>query len=116
MSGATVLYDAPGPRARARNRLLSLLTIVFGLVIVGGLLFLMFDTDQFSAGRLAQFQYAEVQRALLQGYLATLKAAAIAAVLALLLGAVLAAGRRSDRAFVHGPSTALVEFFRAVPL
>jgi len=116
MSGATVLYDAPGPRARARNRLLSLLTIVFGLVIVGGLLFLMIDTDQFSAGRLAQFQYAEVQRALLQGYLATLKAAALATVLALLLGAVLASGRRAERGWIRTPSTALVEFFRAVPL
>jgi len=116
MSGATVLYDAPGPRARSRNRLLSVITIVFGLLITGGLLFLMIDTDQFSAGRLAQFQYAEVQRALLQGYLATLKAAALATVLALLLGALLASGRRSDHAAIRTPSTALVEFFRAVPL
>jgi len=116
MSSATVLYDAPGPRARRRNQLLSLITIVFVLLITGGLLFLMIDTDQFSAGRLAQFQYAEVQRALLQGYLATLKAAALATVLALLLGAVLASGRRSERALIRTPSTALVEFFRAVPL
>ena len=116
MSGATVLYDAPGPRARARYRVLGALTVAVGVLIVGGLIFLMIDTDQFSAGRVAQFQYVEVQRALLNGYLATLKAAAIATVLALLLGAVLATGRRAESTFVRGPSVALVEFFRAVPL
>jgi glutamate transport system permease protein len=116
MSGATVLYDAPGPRARARYRWLGVLTAAVGVLIVGGLLFLMIDTDQFSAGRLAQFQYVEVQRALLNGYLATLKAAGIATVLALLLGAVLATGRRAESKFIRGPSVALVEFFRAVPL
>ena len=116
MSSATVLYDAPGPRARARNRVLSVLTVAVVVLLVGGVLFLMFDNGQFSAGRLAQFQYAEVQRALLAGYLATLKAAGLATILALLLGTVLAAGRRSDHAFLRTPATLLVEFFRAVPL
>ena len=116
MSGATVLYDAPGPRARSRYRWLGALTVAVAALIIGGLLFLMIDTDQFSAGRVAQFQYAEVQRALLNGYLAMLKAAGIAAVLALLLGAVLASGRRAESKLVRGPSVALVEFFRAVPL
>jgi glutamate transport system permease protein len=116
MSGATVLYDAPGPRALARNRVLSVLTVLVLALIVGGLLYLMISTDQFSAGRVAQFQYVEVQRALLNGYLATLKAAGLATVLALLLGAVLASGRRAESALVRGPATALVEFFRAVPL
>ena len=50
MSSATVLYDAPGPRARARNRVLSVVTVVVVVLLVGGVLFLMFDTGQFSAG------------------------------------------------------------------
>ena len=116
MSSATVLYDAPGPRALARNRVLSVITVAVGVLLVGGIVYLMIDTDQFSAGRLAQFQYLEVQRALLSGYLATLKAAGLATVLALLLGAVLAAGRRSEKGVVRWPATALVEFFRGVPL
>ena len=116
MSGATVLYDAPGPRARSRYRLLGAVTLVVGVLLIGGVIYLMIATAQFSTGRLAQFQYIEVQQALLNGYLATLKAAAMATVLALLLGSVLAAGRRSQTAAVRVPATVLVEFFRAVPL
>ena len=36
--------------------------------------------------------------------------------LSLLFGAVLAAGRLSDHRWVRGPATAVVEFFRAIPL
>src|SRR5262249_53132977 len=50
------------------------------------------------------------------GYLHTLYAAGTAAVLALTLGAVLAAGRLSPRPFVRRSSFAVVELFRAIPL
>ncbi len=116
MSSPTVLYDAPGPRARQRYRLLGLVTVVAVAALVAFVVWRLVSTDQFSAARTAQFQYAAVQRELLDGYLATLKAAAIATVLALALGALLAAGRLSDHAVVRAPSTALVEFFRGVPL
>jgi glutamate transport system permease protein len=45
-----------------------------------------------------------------------LEAFVVAAVLSLLIGAVFAAGRLSDHAWLSRPSAAIVEFFRAVPL
>lgn len=116
MSSTNVLYDVPGPRARRRHQALGLLTLAVVLAGVGVVVQRLLATDQFSSARMAQFQYASVQRELLDGYLATLRAAAIAAVLALLLGALLASGRLSAHRVLRAPSTAMVEFFRGVPL
>ena len=116
MSTETLLYDVPGPRALARYRALGVATVLAVATFVGWIGYLLVTTDQFSPGRVAQFQYAQVQQALLAGYLATLKAAAMATVLALLLGTALAAGRLSPHLPVRAPAAALVEFFRGVPL
>ena len=35
MSGATVLFDAPGPRARVRHRILAGLTVVVFALVLG---------------------------------------------------------------------------------
>ncbi|HKT04860.1 MAG TPA: amino acid ABC transporter permease [Rugosimonospora sp.] len=114
MSG--LLYDVPGPKARARNRVAGALATVAVLVLVGYAAARLVGTDQFSAARLAQFQYTAVQRELLDGLLATLQAAGIAAVLALVFGALCAAGRLSDHAAIRVPVTWIVELFRAIPL
>ncbi|GAA4352863.1 amino acid ABC transporter permease [Angustibacter luteus] len=111
-----MLYDAPGPRAKRRHLGLGVVTSLVVIVLVAVVVWRLLATDQFSQARVAQFQYAEVQRELLRGYVATLKAAAIASVLALLLGAVLAAGRLSDHRFLRLPASTLVELFRAIPL
>jgi glutamate transport system permease protein len=116
MSSSTVLFDAPGPRARGRHFTLGVVTTLALLALLGVVIWRLIATDQFSSARVAQFQYAEIQRELLHGYLATLKAAAIASVLALALGAVLASGRLSDHRSLRLPSATMVEFFRAVPL
>jgi glutamate transport system permease protein len=111
-----VLYDVPGPRARIRNRVIGAVTTVVVVVAIGYVVARFVATAQFSDVRTAQFQYAAVQRELVDGLLATLKAAAIAAVLALVFGALLAAARLSDRAAVRVPATWIVELFRAIPL
>ena len=72
-----------------------------------------------------QFERPAVELDHLQGHpdllcstalLNTLQAFALAAVLSLMFGAVFAAGRLSDHRWVSRPATAIVEFFRAVPL
>jgi glutamate transport system permease protein len=113
---SNVLYDVPGPRARARNRVVGVVTALVLLAAVGYVAARFAATDQFSDVRMAQFQYTAVQRELLHGLLATLEAAAIATVLALVFGAFFAAGRLSDRAAFRIPATWIVELFRAVPL
>ncbi len=111
-----VLYDVPGPRTRARNRLYGVASVLVLAALLAYVLWRFYDTGQFSARKWEIFQYKAVQEVLLSGLLNTLRAAAVAAVLAVLLGALLAAARISDHAAVRGPATLLVEFFRAVPL
>lgn len=113
---AAVLYDPPGPRTRARNRLYGLLSVVLLGALAAYVLWRFYDTGQFSPRKWEVFQYKAVQEVLLGGLVNTLRAAAVAAVFALALGALLAAGRISDHAFVRGPATLVVEFFRAIPL
>jgi glutamate transport system permease protein len=73
-------------------------------------------TGQFDARVWEWIEYSAIQLVLLQALLATLSAFAVAAVLSLAFGLVFAAGRLSDHRWVSRPATAIVEFFRAVPL
>ena len=57
-----------------------------------------------------------MQRILLRGLGATLRASGVALVLALLLGLILATGRLSTRSWLRRGSGVVVEFFRALPL
>ncbi len=86
------------------------------LAIFGFVIYRFVITGQFSAAKWEWIQYEAVQILLLEGLLATLQAFAAGAVLSLLFGAVFAAGRLSDHAWVSRPATVIVEFFRAVPL
>ena len=96
MNRATLLYDAPGPRARRRNRIISLVGALAVLAVLGYVVYRFNETGQFTEKKWSIFGYANVQRTLLDGYLHTLYAAGFASVLALILGALLAAGRLSD--------------------
>jgi glutamate transport system permease protein len=113
---ASVLYDAPGPRARARYRLFGLLSTLVLAALLAYVVWRFYDTGQFSARKWEIFEYKAVQESLLRGLFNTLRAAGVAAVLALALGALLAAARISDHAVMRAPAVLVVEFFRAVPL
>ncbi|MDX6315895.1 MAG: glutamate transport system permease protein [Streptomyces sp.] len=113
---ANVLFDAPGPRARTRNNIIG---AVASLAILAVLYFVYRQLDakgQFAGYLWQPFQYSQIQQRLAEGLLATLKAFALAAVFSLALGAVLAAGRLSDHAPLRWVASAVVEFFRAMPL
>ncbi|MEV0897355.1 amino acid ABC transporter permease [Actinoplanes sp. NPDC049802] len=112
----SVLYDLPGPKGRRRNLIIGVLATIAILGLIAFVIYRFWETGQFEARRWDQFKYKAVQMELLNGVWFTLKAAGIAAVLALLFGAVFAAGRLSDHAVLRAPSTAVVELFRAIPL
>ncbi|CAL9401906.1 Inner membrane amino-acid ABC transporter permease protein YhdY [Streptomyces sp. enrichment culture] len=115
---SSVLYDAQGPRAKRRN---VLFTVVF-LVALAALLWWVFRTlddkgqlewnlwKPFFSGTEAWSTY------IWPGLVNTLKAAALAMVIALPLGAVLGISRLSDHAWIRVPATFVVEFFRAIPV
>ena len=112
----SVLYDLPGPAARRRS---MIGTVVGGAVVVGiGLLVLwrLQDRGHFEADKWEPFEDPDTWNAIRDGLVNTLKAAALAIVLALAVGVLLAVGRLSERTVIRLPAVAVVEFFRAVPL
>jgi len=117
MSTSTVLYDHPGPRARVRNVVLS---VVFGVGLVALLWWVYAKFDQAGQweGRLwTPFtEPATWTQFILPGLQQTLLAAATGMVLSLAFGIIFAVGRLSDHWWLRLPSGVVVEFFRAVPL
>jgi glutamate transport system permease protein len=111
-----VLYDAPGPRARRRNLLLGVVGTALLAGVIGFVIYRFVATGQFDGRVWEWILFKNIQLLLLDGLLNTLRAFALAAVLSLVFGAVLAAGRLSDHAWVSRPATIVIEFFRAVPL
>ncbi|WP_407667161.1 amino acid ABC transporter permease [Micromonospora zamorensis] len=116
MSQASILYDLPGPRAKRRNAILGVVSTAGIIALLAYIGYKFADTGQFESRKWEQLQYASVQRELLGGLWATLKAAGIAAILALLFGAVFASARLSDKWVLRTPATFVVELFRAIPL
>ncbi|BCJ72920.1 glutamate ABC transporter permease [Catellatospora sp. IY07-71] len=122
---ASVLYDHPGPRARARNRVLS---VVFAVLLLAGLygIYRAFDsTEQWTWQKWQPFVETVVVNGVpvnfwtdyaLPGLLATLQAAATAMVFALAFGLLFSAARLSEHRWVRVPAGVVVEFFRAVPV
>jgi glutamate transport system permease protein len=116
---ATVLFDAPGPRAKR-------VYAVVGMISIGVLALLLYlvyrglsspENNQFTAAKWAVFLEAETWTAyLIPGILATLRAAALAVVLAAILGILLGMGRLSELRALRVVCGVFVEFFRAVPV
>jgi glutamate transport system permease protein len=122
----SVLFDAPGPKAR---RLSITLSIVVGILIVAGLYWLytvlaapressggvvlpgMFDPSRWDV-----FADPEVWTFIWSGVVNTLQAAAAAAVLALILGVVFALLRTAKASWVRVPTTVVLEFVRGMPV
>ncbi|MFI0709866.1 amino acid ABC transporter permease [Streptomyces inhibens] len=112
----TALYDIPGPRTRQRHRLYGLGSTVAILALAAWIIYLLFDTGQFTAAKWTPFTYTGIQELLLTGLGNTLRAFGFAAVLSLALGGALAIGRLSEHRPVRWVSTLIVEFFRAMPV
>ncbi|AYJ49520.1 amino acid ABC transporter permease [Rhodococcus sp. P1Y] len=112
-----VLYDVPGPKAKARYRILSGVVLLVSLGIAF-LIYLALDSKgQLTAAKWEPFVTSSTWTTyLLPGIQGTLVAAALSIVFALILGAVLGIGRLSDHNWVRIVSGVFVELFRAVPV
>ncbi|MDR8410463.1 amino acid ABC transporter permease [Nonomuraea sp. 3-1Str] len=112
-----VLFDTPGPRARVRNHLLTVVSVVLVAAVLYGV-YRGFDAKGQWAGKIWEpfLQASTWQEFIIPGLIGTLKAAAAAAVLALLFGAVFGLARLSDHAWIRVPAGLVVEVFRAIPL
>ncbi len=114
---ASVLFDAPGPRARIRNRLVTGVTVAVLAALVWVVIARLAGKGQLTAAKWKPFLTADLWRTyVLPGIQGTLTAAVLSIVLALVLGLLLGVGRLSPVAGVRWPCAVIVEFFRAVPV
>lgn len=107
MSTASVLFDAPGPRARVRNRIISVVTIVIAALIVWAVVAKLASKGQLTAAKWQPFLTGNLWKTyVLPGVEGTLTAAGgLSIVLALILGFLLGGmgGRLSHVASSGGP-------------
>ncbi|MEU4064733.1 amino acid ABC transporter permease [Streptomyces wedmorensis] len=115
---SSVLYDTPGPRAKRRNVLYTIVFLAALGLVAWWVLTALADKNQLAADKWSPFVTdSEVWTTyLLPGLTETLKAAGLSILIALPLGAALGIGRLSDHRWVRVPVGALVEFFRAIPV
>ncbi len=116
-AGSSVLFDAPGPRARVRNRLISVVSVALVLAVAWFVLVQLQAKGQLTAAKWEPFLTSNLWTTyVLPGIEGTLTAAAVSIVLALVLGFVLGVGRLSSHTAIRWSCSVIVEFFRAVPV
>lgn len=116
MSG-TVLFDAPGPRAKRLYFGVGVVAVVAILLVLWFVLAKLNEKGQLAAAKWKPFLTGEIwTQYILPGLAGTLIAAAISVVLAMVVGVLLGVGRLSGQAWVRWPCGVIVEFFRAVPV
>ncbi|MBX0299915.1 amino acid ABC transporter permease [Cryobacterium sp. 1639] len=122
----SVLYDAPGPKARTRSLVISvvgIIAILAGLIV----LILALGAPKMSANGAIQpglwdatrwdvFTDVQVWRTLGNGVAATLQMAGVAAVLALSLGVFFSFIRSADHKLIRVPAAFVLEFVRGIPV
>jgi glutamate transport system permease protein len=116
-SRSNVLFDAPGPVARRRNNILTLLAMTVTLG-VAWLVYAKFDEKgQWSSQLWRHFITASTwTEFIVPGLTATLKASALGALFALAFGAAFGVARLSDHVWIRRPAGAVIDIFRSIPL
>ena len=115
---ATVLYDVPGPRARRRNLLWTVLFLAALAAVAWWVIAGLDAKNQLEAAKWEPFvtDGRVWETYLLPALKNTVIAAGLAMVLALPLGALLGIARLSDHRAVRAGAGTVVEFFRAIPV
>jgi glutamate transport system permease protein len=113
---SSVLFDVPGPRAVRRQRLIGIATIVFLIALAALIVWKLEREGQLAGDKWEPFVTPSILEVLGKGLLATLRAAALAIVGAIVIGVLFGVAKLSDHRALRWPAWLFVEFFRAVPL
>ena len=117
MSGATVLYDAPGPKAKVRNAIIAVVFAAVIIAIAAYVIIVLAHNDQLTDEKWHPFIIGTTWTTyILPGLWGTLKAAVLSIILAMVLGSVLGIGRLSDHLWVRAVAGFFVEIFRSIPV
>jgi glutamate transport system permease protein len=111
-----VLYDAAGPRGRRRILVGSVAGGVLVALVLGLAVARLASKGVFEAERWQVLTRQDLLELLGRGLAATLRAAALAMVLAMAVGGLLAVARLSRRRWLAAVAGAWVELFRGLPL
>ncbi|MFZ1287007.1 MAG: amino acid ABC transporter permease, partial [Candidatus Phosphoribacter sp.] len=114
---ATVLFDNPGPKARARHRIVAIVSAVLVLLSLAWAISRFAAKDNLEPSKWLPFLTTDIWvNYLLPGLANTLKAALISMLLAGIFGVLFGMGRLAHNRFVRAFCTVIVEFFRSVPV
>ncbi len=113
---SSVLFDVPGPQARRRALVGTVVAGVLAAALLAVVLWKLFSEGEFEAELWEELRQSNIARAIWMGLVATVSAAASAIVLSILFGGLLAVARLSDHRVVRLPAAVVIEFFRAIPL
>ncbi len=125
---ASVLYDAPGPKARSRSRVISAVSTAVIVILLGWFIFALGQprvtaggatlTGLWDPSRWDIFLDGQVWEGLLWRGLVmgTLRAAGLAAVLAIVIGVIFALARMAKTPLIRVPATVILELFRGMPV
>jgi glutamate transport system permease protein len=113
-----VLFDIPGPKARARIRIGTVIGSVLIIGLIALVLIRLAGNGQLEAQRWAVLfdPRTGVPQTLGRALVNTLQVAAVGMVLATIAGLLLAVGRLSDHGAVRWLAGTYIELFRAIPL
>ena len=109
------LYEAPGPRMRAKIRIGTAISLVAVAALVALVLQRFYVTGQLSVHYWYFFTHLTTWKFLLAGFEGTVKVALTAGAIALVLGLALMLGRTSDIKPLQLVCRVLTDFFRGVP-
>jgi glutamate transport system permease protein len=122
----SVLFDAPGPKARLRARVISVVAVVAIAGLLAALIYTLAIPRTTAAGstlpglfdssRWDVFNDRAVWRSIGAGVLNTLRMAGAGAVLAIAVGTLFSFIRTSSRAAIRVPSIVVLEFLRGMPV
>ena len=110
------LFDPAGPRAKRRHLLLEILT---ALVVIAGAYMVfrvLYDKGEFSAAAWAPFAQPGLWALLGQGLLNNITAAAVAMVLSMITGCLLAFGLVSTHTLTRRACRVFTDVFSSIPL
>ncbi|GAA4235076.1 glutamate transport system permease protein [Streptosporangium album] len=112
---SSLLFDEPGPRARRRIRIATVVGAVAVLALLALAVRQFAAGGQLDAGRWQPYATWPMWRYLLGGLWSTALAAVVSAALSMAAGLALALGRLSRRRWVRLPAATYVEVVRTVP-
>lgn len=117
MSAPSVLFDAPGPRARRRHAILTVVGLALVVALIAAVVLKFRAQGQLVSSLWTVLFTADVwTQYIVPGLIKTLEAAAISIVLAVAFGLVFGMGRLSQHRPIRWLCGIVVEFFRAVPV